>query len=257
MNRQEPYQSEVFFLPNRHFVALPLIQIHSSTVNQNALKTAANQLGVDLSEAQLAEFEVFEDDLYEANEVMNLTRVPKEDCYVRHFLDSILVGKIITELAPNGSVLDVGTGPGFPAWPIATAFPELTVTALDSNGKMLGFLDRHKRDNLTIEYIRAEEVKERERFDVVTGRAVAPFGIQLEISAAQVKQGGYFIPMRTPTDDLTSMVWTKLGLDLVETREQLLPGTDIVRVFPIFKKNRQTAPFYPRRWAEIKKRPLL
>ena len=226
-------------------------------MNRIALSAACNELGINLSEEQLAEFEYFEEDLYEANEVMNLTRVPKEDCYIRHFLDSIMIGKIISELVPGGSVLDIGTGPGFPAWPIATAFPELKVTALDANGKMLGFLDRHRRDNLTIEHVRAEEVKERERFDVVTGRAVAPFGIQLEISAAQVKQGGYFIPMRTPSDDLTSQVWTKLGLDLVETREQLIPGTDVIRVFPIFKKNRQTAPFYPRRWPDIKKKPLL
>jgi 16S rRNA (guanine527-N7)-methyltransferase len=225
-------------------------------VNRIALSTACNELGISLTEEQLAEFEYFEDDLYEANEVMNLTRVPKEDCYIRHYLDSIMVGKIISELVSGASVLDIGTGPGFPSWPIATAFPDLKVTALDANGKMLGFLDRHRRDNITIEHVRAEEVKERERFDVVTGRAVAPFGIQLEISAAQVKQGGYFIPMRTPSDDMTSGNWTKLGLDLVETRQAAIPGTDVIRVFPIFQKNRQTAPFYPRRWPDIKKRPL-
>ena len=226
-------------------------------MNRQALSAACKELGITLSEEQTAEFEYFEDDLYEANEVMNLTRVPKEDCYIRHFLDSIMVGKIISDLIPGASVLDIGTGPGFPSWPIACAFPSLTVTALDANGKMLGFLDRHRRENITIEHIRAEEVKERERFDAVTGRAVAQFGIQLEISAAQVKQGGYFIPMRTPSDDLTSENWTRLGLDLVETREQIIPGTDVVRVFPIFKKNRQTALFYPRKWPDIKKKPLL
>ena len=232
-------------------------EIHSIVVNQIALSAACSELGISLSEEQLAAFEYFEEDLYEANEVMNLTRVRQEDCYIRHFLDSIMIGKIVSELAPGGSMLDIGCGPGFPSWPVACAFPSIQVTALDANGKMLGFLDRHRLDNLTIEHVRAEEVRERERFDVVTGRAVAPFGIQLEISAAQVKQGGHFIPMRTPTDDLTSGNWTKLGLDLVETREQAIPGTDIVRVFPIFKKNRQTAPYYPRKWPDIKKKPLL
>ena len=226
-------------------------------MNRIALSAACNELGITLSDEQLAAFEYFEEDLYEANEVMNLTRVPREDCYIRHFLDSIMIGKIVAELTPGGSMLDVGCGPGFPSWPVARTFPLLQVAALDANGKMLGFLDRHRLENLTIEHVRAEDVKERERFDVVTGRAVAQFGIQLEISAAQVKQGGYFIPMRTPTDDLTSGNWTKLGLDLVETREQTIPGTEIVRVFPIFKKNRQTAPFYPRRWPDIKKKPLL
>ncbi|MEI8280962.1 MAG: 16S rRNA (guanine(527)-N(7))-methyltransferase RsmG [Armatimonadota bacterium] len=225
-------------------------------MNRIALSAACGELGISLSEEQLAEFEYFEEDLYEANEVMNLTRVPKEDCTIRHFLDSIIVGKIISDLVPGASILDIGCGPGFPSWPIALAFPDMTVTALDANGKMLGFLDRHRRDNLTIEHIRAEDVKERERFDAVTGRAVAPFGIQLEISAAQVKIGGYFIPMRTPTDDMTSGNWTKLGLDLIETREQVIPGTDVMRAFPIFKKNRQTPPFFPRRWPDIKKKPL-
>ncbi|RYG69749.1 16S rRNA (guanine(527)-N(7))-methyltransferase RsmG, partial [bacterium] len=83
----------------------------------------------------LDRFETFEADLYEANEVMNLTRVPREECWLRHFLDSLLIAPW---LPGEGSLLDIGSGPGFPAWPLALARPELQVTALDSSGKMLG-----------------------------------------------------------------------------------------------------------------------
>ena len=221
-----------------------------------AFVAACTGLGISLTEDQLASFDEFEDDLYVVNEVMNLTRIPREECYIRHFLDSLLLGVILRDLSPSKTVLDIGTGPGVPSWILACAFPEMEVVGMDSNGKMLGFLQAHLRPNLTDRLERAEESGIREEFDIVTGRAVAPLNIQLEISAAPVKIGGYFVPMRTPQDDLTRDYWTKLGLELLEVKQLPLPGTDIIRAFPIFQKVKSTYASFPRRWGDIKRKPL-
>lgn len=217
------------------------------------LQGAAHEIGLELSPDQLAAFEAFEKDLYERNEIMNLTRVPREECWLRHFLDSLLLSSLIGD---GMKVVDIGCGPGFPSWPLACARPDLKATALDSSGKMLGFLARHPLPNLEIVQDRAESWGRREKFDIATGRAVAPLAIQLELSAPVVRIGGFIIPMRTPNDELESDSLKALGLELVSVEQKELPETDIVRVFPIYKKVAATPRKYPRSWAEIKKRSL-
>ncbi len=96
----------------------------------------------------------------------------------------------------------------------------------------------------------------QECFEIVTGRAVAPLPIQLEISARPCTIGGYIIPMRTPQDEFSESTAKRLGLELVEVRQLPLNESGVVRVFPIYKKVKATPAIYPRRWAEIKKRPL-
>ncbi len=210
------------------------------------------ELGLSLSEGQLDQFEAFEEDLYAANEVTNLTRVPREQCFERHFLDSLLLHDLIEK-----SVCDLGTGPGFPAWPLALAKPTLKVTAADSNLKMVTFLRNHPLPNLDVVQIRAEDWDAWGRFDVVTGRAVAPLSIQLELSARLAKVGGRVILMRTPADkDEIDRLKHILEMELEAVEERTLPGTDIVRVFPIWRKKRQTPSGYPRLWADIKRNPL-
>ncbi|MBS1705923.1 MAG: 16S rRNA (guanine(527)-N(7))-methyltransferase RsmG [Armatimonadetes bacterium] len=208
-----------------------------------------------LGKEQLDLFEQFESELYRVNQVMNLTRVPHEECVDRHFLDSLL----LAEFLPTGAtVLDIGTGPGFPAWPLACARPDLRMLALDSSGKMLGFLRSQPLSNLAVVQERIEDWDEAEIADVVTGRALAPLPIQLEISARACNVGGQIVPMRSasenPADALNAI--SKLGLELKETHLRTLPGTDIERQFPIFTKAKPTPKAYPRRWAEIKRKPL-
>lgn len=206
-----------------------------------------------LSDATRNFLERFLSDLYEANRVMNLTRVPREQAWSRHVEDSLL----FEDLIPVGSrLLDVGTGPGFPAWPLAVARPDLAVTALDSNGKMLGFLRDHPLPNLTVVQARAEDWDAKESFDVVTGRALAPLAIQLELSARPCALGGAVVPMRTESNDISSADPRALGLELERTERRILPDTDVVRVYPIYRKVSATPKRYPRRWAEIKRSPL-
>lgn len=207
-------------------------------------------IGLPLKRVQIEAFETFEQDLYEVNASVNLTRVPQAECWLRHFVDSLLVA----EFLPSGAhVLDIGTGPGFPAWPLACARPDLAVTALDSNGKMLSFLERHPLPNLRIVQGRAEDTPPRESYDVVTGRAVAPIMAQLEISAAPCKIGGAVVPMRTPTDEPFPTAPPPFGLALEQVVRRPLPSSDIIRVFPVYRKVTPTSPRYPRRWADIRK----
>lgn len=224
-------------------------------MDRERFASALESIGLHLSDQQFDAFSQFEEALYGANKVMNLTRVPREEAWLRHFLDSLL----FQDLIPRGSsVLDIGTGPGFPAWPLAQARPDLRVTALDSSGKMLGFLLQHPLPNLEIINARAEELGVREKFDFVTGRALAPLAIQLELSAQPCKIGGFVVPMRTPSDEqsLIEVDESVLGLVLKERLQRALPGTDALRLFPIFQKTQRTPRNYPRRWAEIKSKPL-
>ncbi|CAN5473258.1 16S rRNA (guanine(527)-N(7))-methyltransferase RsmG [soil metagenome] len=212
----------------------------------------AESIGLRMDETARTGFENFATDLYIYNEGKNLTRVPPEDAWHRHFADSLL----FQDLFPQGAkVADLGTGPGLPAWPLARARPDLKVTAVDSNGKMLDFLRRHTLPNLTIVQVRAEEWPMRERFDVVTGRAVAPLAAQLELSAPLCRIGGKVLSLRTPNDDPQSVPYDRLGLRLESLEDRAIPTGELRRCL-VFLKSGRTDPIYPRRWAEIKARPL-
>lgn len=210
-------------------------------------------LGLALSDLQLDAFERFEDALYAWNQRKNLTRVPREECWIRHFLDSLLFHDLLPQA---GKVLDLGTGPGFPAWPLAQARPDLSITALDSNGRMLDFLRTQPLPNLRVVQRRAEEFGEQ-GFDVVTGRAVAPLAAQVEVSARPCRIGGSVIPMRTGSDDPPPpRAVAKLGLTLVDVIDRTLPITGAKRRFPVLKKVVETPKGYPRTWSAILRQPL-
>ncbi|MCB8933475.1 MAG: 16S rRNA (guanine(527)-N(7))-methyltransferase RsmG [Fimbriimonadaceae bacterium] len=197
----------------------------------------------------------FEEALYRANEVMNLTRVPRGEFMTRHVADSLLVA----EFADRGaSVLDIGTGAGFPAWPLAAVRPDLQVTALDSSGKATRFLEQLPLPNLTVVNARAEAWGVRDRFDLVTGRAVAPLALQLELSAAPCRVGGIVLPMRTPAEreEAERVPVKRLGLTLESLEERAVPGTDVTRLLPVYRKVEATAQTYPRPWAEMRRKPL-
>lgn len=193
--------------------------------------------------------------LYEHSTHKNLTRIPPEDAWERHFVDSLLFQDLIPNL---GTVLDIGTGPGFPAWPLAWARPDLAITAMDSNGKMLEFLRSHPLPNLTVLQARAEECGVEECFDVVTGRALAPLFTQLEVSATPCKLQGIVLPLRTSSDlvNIPSSVEARLGLIVEEVAHRVLPLTQAIRVAPIYRKISRTPSQFPRKWSDIKLRPL-
>lgn len=210
--------------------------------------------GIPLAGDQEVAFNTFASALKERNSDVNLTRVPEELFAVRHFVDSLLV----QEFVPLGShVLDIGTGPGFPSWPLACVRPDLRVTGMDSSGKMLAFLSEHPLPNLETRLSRAE-VRADTLFDVVTGRAVAPLAVQVELSANWVKEGGTVVLFRTPPEesacDLQEL--PRLGLILESLNLRELPNGQGSRLFPVYRKVGRSESRIPRKWAEMKKRPL-
>lgn len=213
------------------------------------------KLGIQAADAQNESMSAFLKRLYEANATRNLTRVPPEQATIRHVVDSLLVAKYI----PSGSsVLDIGTGAGFPSMPLAVYRPDLKVTAWDGSERPIAVLRELAPDNLRVEKVRAEE-ESRAEFDFVTGRALAPFPIQAELSIPQLKVGGIFVALRTVRDeqdvDLTDL--ESLGAKL-ELKETVSLGTEeAVRLFPIVRKATSTRKRYPRTWSEIKRAPLL
>lgn len=224
-------------------------------MDQNAFVAACKELGLSLSDTQLQAFAEFEEALYRSNEVMNLTRVPIEECWLRHFIDSLLFQDLIPV---KSKVLDIGSGPGFPAWPLACARPDLEITALDSAGKFTTFLKRQSLPNLKVVTGRAEDWGVLELFTVVTGRALAPLAVQIELSAPPCRIDGLVIPMRTFSDEpnLENCGASRVGLQLKTAIVRELPGTGAMRLFPIYEKKEHAPTKYPRSWTEIKKSPL-
>jgi len=224
-------------------------------VNRAALHHGAQELGLDLSDEALHQLEQFEEALYVVNQQTNLTRVPREECWQRHFLDSLLVSSLI----PIGvHVLDIGTGPGFPAWPLALARPDLTVVAADSAHKMTDFLRQFPLPNLIVAAVRIEEQRWSQEFDLITGRAFAPLAVMLEVASRACRVGGAIVPFRTPIEQPLAQAFPaeKLGLYLESNVLVRLSGTDVVRYFPTFRKQTRTPQPYPRPWAKIKKNPI-
>jgi 16S rRNA (guanine527-N7)-methyltransferase len=216
---------------------------------------ACLRIGLQLDERQVRELERLEEALYAENQVRNFTRVPREQCWERHFLDSLLVHSLLPE---HGEALDIGCGPGFPCVPLAIAKPHMQWVGLDSSGKMIGFLARHRPLNVKAVCERAESWGIRERFHFVTGRAVAPLAVQLELSAAPCAVGGLVVPLRTPSDweAIERTPHEELGLRLEDVVRSVLAVSGATRLFPVYRKVRETPRKYPRSWAEIRRKPL-
>ncbi|MBS1708178.1 MAG: 16S rRNA (guanine(527)-N(7))-methyltransferase RsmG [Armatimonadetes bacterium] len=220
-----------------------------------ALRAVASRLGIELAPAQIQALTAFVTDLYATNQTTNLTRVPEGEADAMHLADSLLVAEFAKR---HARVLDIGAGPGFPAVPLALCRPDLDIIAVEATSKFATFLSAHCPTNVEVVNGRAEELDGRETVDLVTGRALAPLGIQLELSAAWCKVGGLVVPFRTPAEReaCATINIGVLGLRLVALEERQIPGTDVVRLFPVYEKVRPTPAEYPRPWARIKARPF-
>ena len=169
------------------------------------LKLSAEEFHIHLSDLQLEQFDLYYHLLIEWNEKMNLTAITKyDDVVIKHFLDSIAIGKFIS-FPDQATLLDVGTGAGFPGIPLKILFPNLTVVLLDSLNKRVLFLN-HVIDQLHLSKItachgRAEDFAKdedyREKFDFVVSRAVANLSSLSEICLPFVKVGALFISYKS------------------------------------------------------------
>lgn len=232
------------------------------------LRKKAEILGISLTEQQCQEFQKYYEYLIEKNKVMNLTGITeKEEVIDKHFIDSLGLA-VKMDLTKPLTVLDLGTGAGFPGIPLKIAFPNLTITLLDSLNKRIKFLDE-VIDLLGLTGIetihgRAEDYakpgKLREQFDLCVSRAVANLSSLSEYCIPYVKEGGYFVPYKSGNiDEELKKAGHAIGMlgGKVESVEEFqIPGTDIERTFVKIKKRKATPKRFPRKAGMPSKDPL-
>ena len=234
-------------------------------MNLSNFKEELAKLSISVNEKQLRQLEDYYNILVDWNERMNLTGiVKKDDVYLKHFYDSLTLCKII-DLNTISTLCDIGTGAGFPGMVIKIVFPKLKVTLVDSLNKRINFLNYviEKLELKDIETIsaRAEEysVDNREIYDVVTARAVAPLSHLLEYSIPLVKVNGYFVAMKANADEEianSQNAIIKLDCAMDSIIRFNLPFEESSRTLIRVKKISHTSKVFPRKYSEIKKRPL-
>ena len=206
--------------------------------------------------------------LLEQNKVMNLTAITDPDQVVDlHFLDSAALLTIGEEFRDK-TLIDVGTGAGFPGLPLKILEPSLTVTLLDSLGKRVNWLssvcEALSLNNVTCLHARAEEqaLKPgfRDSFDFAVSRAVASLELLAELCLPYVKVGGKFLAMKSvdsgPETEGAARAIAKLGGRLLPRVDYQIPGTQVTHRVVVVEKVAPTPKGYPRRWAKMQKVPL-
>lgn len=232
---------------------------------EEILRDGFGELGLAADEETLTRYRVYYEHLEQVNRVMNLTAISGEEDVARlHFLDcAALLGM---ENFTGRSVIDVGTGAGFPGLAMKTAQPDIRLTLLDSLDKRIGFLkeccEKLGFEDVECIHARAEEItaERRERYDFAVSRAVARLNTLCELCLPYVKCGGAFIAMKGPEleNELKEAEHAigLLGAKVEKRIDYLIPGTDVRHNAVIIRKVAKTAAKYPRRWAQIKKAPL-
>lgn len=232
------------------------------------MKVAANDVGLELTEVQYEQFIKYMRLVQEWNEKINLTAITEDEEFVKkHFIDCIKAFK--SDAINNAkSIIDVGTGAGFPGMPIAILHPTAKITLLDSLNKRINFLNLVVRElgltNVTTIHSRAEDgarnPKLREKFDVATSRAVANMAVLSEFCMPYVKKGGYFVALKGPSIDEElangSNAIKILGGELKGIIEINIEETDLKHNIVEVKKIKECPKTYPRKAGTVNKKPL-
>ena len=231
-------------------------------MNKEVFKNELEKLNIKLTKKQEKQLEKYYEMLVETNKHTNLTRIiNKEDVYLKHFYDSLTIAKVI-DLTKENTLIDIGTGAGFPGLVLKIVFPSLKVTLLDSLNKRIEFLNDVIKEleltNIKTIHSRIEDFKE-ESFDIVTSRAVAKTNILLELANNLVKEKGYFIFLKGSVEEElkdSKNAIKELNLKLIQTEEFLLPIENSKRTILKIQKIGKTNSKYPRNFTQIKKNPL-
>lgn len=219
--------------------------------------------GLELTENVYDKLKIYSDFLIEYNNYVNLTAITDPtDILYKHFIDSILLVKY-GGISGKISLIDVGTGAGFPSVPLKIFMPEIKITLLDSLNKRIEFLKK-LCDKLEIEagfiHGRAEDfskmTKYREKFDISCARAVANLSTLSEFCLPFVSVGGSFIAMKGPSEDLSDASGAIEILGGIVSRETNYVLENENRRIIQIKKISHTPTKYPRNSSQIKKKPL-
>ncbi len=226
-------------------------------------------IDVEISEKQLEQFNSYFEILVEWNKVMNLTGITEYDeVLLKHFVDSLCFNPNKLIKSDKISLIDVGTGAGFPGLPIKIAYENVDVVLLDSLNKRIKFLDevitKLGLKNIKTIHSRAEDGGRnkdlREKFDIAISRAVANLASLAEYNLPFVKVGGYFVAMKSGEIDEEAANAKKaislLGGEIEKIEKFQLPNSDIDRSLVIVKKIKATSKKYPRKAGLPTKEPL-
>lgn len=209
-------------------------------MNKEEFIIAVKELGIELDETKLNKLNKFYELLIEWNEKINLTRiVEKEDVYLKHFYDSLTIAKVV-DLSKKETLCDVGTGAGFPGVVLKIVYPNLKITLVDSLLKRVNYLntiiEELELDNIHATHSRGEDFKEK--FDVVTARAVANIEKLLNFTMHLVSRDGIFVAMKGNIDEeLSESVINKINkkYKIIEINKFLLPKENSNRSLIVIK----------------------
>ena len=233
-------------------------------MNKEEFIKEMSMLKIDLTEEQLNQFDKYYKLLIQENDKYNLTNITEEkSVYLKHFYDSATITKAID--LNNKYICDIGTGAGFPGIVLKILFPSIKIDLLDATTKKCNFLkmviDELKLDNIKVINMRAEDysVKVREKYDIVTSRAVAPLKHLLEYSIPLLKIDGHFIALKSNiSEELINInnYYKKLFLQNESIIEFKLPYEESKRTIYMVKKIKETSKKYPRKYNLIKKKEI-
>ncbi|MCI8509844.1 MAG: 16S rRNA (guanine(527)-N(7))-methyltransferase RsmG [Lachnospiraceae bacterium] len=238
----------------------------------NRLIEKAAKFNIELSEEQIQQFQTYYEMLVETNKVMNLTAITEiEEVITKHFIDSLALVEVYPQLREEKSelsVLDLGTGAGFPGLPIKIVFPHLHIVLMDSLNKRVKFLqsviDKLGLCDIHAIHGRAEEAARnaayRESFDLCVSRAVANLATLSEYCMPFIKLGGKFISYKSAdieeeVNDAKKAI-AVLGGKLNTVKNVTLPDSDIERSFVFIEKKKNTPKTYPRKAGTAQKEPI-
>ena len=233
-------------------------------MNWTEFKENLSSLGITISEEQINQFKKYLSLLQEWNEKMNLTAiVDEEEAIEKHFYDSLYSLKEYDY--DDQSLLDLGSGAGFPGIPLKIVFPNLYVTLLEPTTKRVTFLNEVIKElglkGIVTVNKRAEDyVKDvREYYDIVTARAVANMQVLMELAIPLLRVGGTFIALKGSKGhqehEESKHAQKELNLELIKSQSWSLTSGD-QRINLFYKKTKETLLKYPRPYGQIKKKPL-
>ena len=235
---------------------------------RDILINAFTSEGFSLTEQQLQQFVTYYNALIAWNQKMNLTAIeePVEVAY-KHFVDSVCLLRVVADLKQK-SMIDIGTGAGFPGVPLKIMEPALDLTLFDSLNKRIIFLQELCRTlqlkNIKAVHGRAEEFgikpEYRQQYDMATARAVARMPVLLEICLPFVKKGGMFIALKGPELENeikeSSNALKELGGNLIDVQKFTLADGAYTRNLAVIEKIKDTPKKYPRKAGTPQKKPL-